>query len=65
MCINGDRISGNGELRQKSREYFHNLYREGGQRSRLDDFFFKHISDASRASLEVPFTEEELLICLK
>lgn len=64
MCTNGERICGNGELRQKSREYYQNLYREdGGQRPCLDDLFFKQISDTSRASLEVPFTEEEVLIC--
>lgn len=36
-------------MRQKSRAYFQNLYREdGGQRPRLDDIFFKQISAASR-----------------
>lgn len=46
--------------------YFQNLYREeGGQRPYLDDLSFKQISAESKVGLEVSFTEEEILVCLK
>lgn len=66
MWINRKRVRGNIDLSQKTMAFFQHLYREdGGQRPRLDDLSFKQISVDSNVGLEVPFSKEEILNCLK
>ncbi|XP_021890901.1 uncharacterized protein LOC110809397 [Carica papaya] len=62
----GDTVRGNAVLREKVKDYFTKLYTEEEERRpRQDELPFRQLSAGSKESLEVLFTEEEILDCLR
>lgn len=63
--IDGMVVSGNSEIREKVRDYFHQLYKEKKRcRPKLDNLDFKQLKAVSREEIEERFTEEEVYGCL-
>lgn len=66
LCLDGDIISGNEELREIAKVFNQNLYTEDfSLRPKLDSLYFDTIDNANRKLLEVKLAEDEILLAFK